>query len=291
MDEKKLQDNSIKDVVESIDVFAFLSVQELLKAIYDKLKDALPRYSYRTFSRDLGFGETNYMHLICTQKRQLSPRSANQVVHHLGLHAERRQWFLSLVNHTGARRLEQRTAGIKKAFEIRQKTLENEFSRDEMEFFSKWYHPIVRELVGKQKFSSDPRWIANHLKPRISIEQAKQSLELLLRLGYIEQTNSGQDLKLSHARIRVPEGATHLAIHNYHREMLELSARSLSETAPESRDVSALSVGLNSNQIAEVKQMLRDVRKKIIELSEQTSQKSEIYQLNMQLFPVTEEEQ
>jgi uncharacterized protein (TIGR02147 family) len=286
MGEKRLQENILKEVVEAVDVFAFLSVQQLLQHIYGELKKQLPRYSYRAFSRDLGFGETNYLHLICTQKRPLSLRSAQQVVNHLGLHAERRTWFLSLVAHNGARDVAKRTEGINKAFEVRQKCIENELTRDEMEFFGKWYHPVVRELVGRDDFNPDPRWIASHLRPRISAEQAKQSLELLIRLGYVERFDNNS-WKLTHSHIRVPEGANHLAIHKYHQEMLSLSELSLSEVDKSERDLSALTVMLSAEQIAEVKQLLRETRRKIVQLSEQSVAPQEIFQINMQLFPVT----
>jgi len=286
MGEKKLQDNIIKDVVEKIDVFKYLSIQDILSAIYAELKQQTLRYSYRAFSRDLGFGETNYLHLICTHRRQLSPRSAQQVVSHLGLHGDRRVWFLSLVEHNGARDTAQRTAGIKKAFEVRQKSIQNELTRDEMEFFGKWYHPVVRELVASTEFSPEPRWIAAHLRPRITADQAKQSLELLLRLGYVEMDENNQ-IRPSYSHIRVPEGANHLSIHKYHQEMLQLSERSLSEIDAEERDLSALTVVLGGEHVAQVKQMLRDVRKKIIALSEQQTDDMQVYQMNMQLFPVT----
>ncbi len=289
MGERKIQDNLLKDVVAQVDVFTYMSVQDFLKTIYNELKTRLPRYSYRAFAADLGFGETNYLHLICTHKRQLSPRSAQQVVHHLGLQAERRQWFLSLVEHNGARSVERRTAGIRRAFEIRQKTLQNDLTRDEMEFFSKWYHPVVRELAGKKNFSSDPHWISAHVRPRITPEQAKNSVELLLRLGYLTQSDDSK-LSMTHSTIRVPEGASHLSIHSYHQEMLQLSARSLSEIEPEERDISALTVSLSAEQIVHVKKMMRDLRESIIQMGEENIDKYEIYQLNMQLFPLTRDE-
>lgn len=286
MGEKKVHENMLREIVAGIDVFAFLSVQELLASIYAEMKKQSPRYSYRTFSADLGFGETNYLHLICTCKRQLSPRSAQQVVQHLGLHAERRQWFLSLVEHKGARKTEQRTAGMRKAFEIRQRSIQDGLTRDELQFFAQWYHPVVREMAGRADFSANPQWIANHIRPRITPDQAKSSLELLLRLGYLQSDADGR-ISQTHSTIRVPEGATHLAVHNYHQEMLQLSARCLSEVEPEQRDINALTVPLSAEQVAEVKQLLRSLRKKIVEISEQDSAGKEIYQLNTQVFPVT----
>jgi uncharacterized protein (TIGR02147 family) len=286
MRERAPKPKTVKEIVDEIDVFAFLSVQDLLSRIYEELKEQLPRYSYRSFSRDLGFGETNYLHLICTHKRQLSLRSAQQVATQLGLHSERRTWFLSLVEHTAGRHNAQRAEGIKRAFEVRQKTLGNDLTRDEMEFFGKWYHPVVRELAARADFSPDPKWISQHVRPKITPEQAKHSLELQIRLGYVE-VNENNEHKLTHSHIRVPEGLNNLAIHKYHQEMLQLSERSLSEVDAAERDLSALTVKLSHDQISQVKQLLRDVRRRIVELSEANKQDEDIFQLNMQLFPVT----
>ena len=99
--------------------------------------------------------------------------------------------------------------------------------------------------------------------------------------------DENNQIRPSYSHIRVPEGANHLSIHKYHQEMLQLSERSLSEIDAEERDLSALTVVLGSEHVAEVKQMLRDVRKKIIALSEQQTDDMQVYQMNMQLFPVT----
>jgi uncharacterized protein (TIGR02147 family) len=288
MPERKIPEKSFKEIVDSVDVFSFMSVQDLLSHIYNELKKHLPRYSYRSFSSDLGFGETNYLHLICTQKRQLSVRSAQQVVSRLGLHAERRTWFLSLVEHTAGRHTAQRAEGIRKAYKARQRTIDNTLTRDEMEFFGSWYHPVIRELVGRKDFSAEPRWICQRLRPKITLEQARQSIELLLRLGTIELRDDGT-YQITDTHIHVPEGVNHLTIHKYHQEMLHLSERSLSEVDASERDLSAVTVLLSKSQVAEVKALLRETRKKILALSEKSehAEDKQIYQMNMQLFPVT----
>jgi uncharacterized protein (TIGR02147 family) len=287
---KQLGRKTIKEIVEQCDVFGFMSVQELLAHIYSERKKETKPYSYRMFSSELGFGESNYMHLICTQRRQLSLRSAHTVASRLGLHGERRTWFLSLVEHTAGRDQAQRSEGIEKAYAARRKTLASELSRDEMEFFGKWYHSVIRELAASEEFSPDPKWICQQLRPRITVEQAKHSLELQLRLGYLQFDENLQRVIIPQSHIRVPEGVTNLAIHKFHQEMLQLSERSLSEIEAYERDLSAVTLHLNGEQINAVKEILREARKKIVALSEglNCSDGAAVFQLNMQLFPVSE---
>lgn len=287
---KTLNPRTIKEIVAACDIFGFMSVQEFLAHVYFQRKSEVKPYSYRIFSSELGFGESNYMHLICTQKRQLSLRSAQLVANRLGLHGERRNWFLSLVEHTAGRDQAQRSEGIEKAFEARRKTLTNELTRDEMEFFGKWYHSVIRELVSRPDFLSDPKWICQQLRPRITPEQAKHSVDLQLRLGYLALDESGTKIVLPQTHIRVPEGITHLAIHKYHQEMLQLSERSLSEIESHERDLSAVTLQLSAEQLPVIKEILREARRKIVALSESSRESSEsaVFQFNMQLFPVSE---
>lgn len=287
---KQMGEKTIKEIVEQCDVFGFLSVQELLAHVYNERKKQTKPYSYRIFSSELGFGESNYMHLICTQRRKLSLRSAHTVASRLGLHGERRTWFISLVEHTAGRDQAQRSEGIDRAYEVRRKTLTNELNRDEMEFFGKWYHSVIRELASQGDFSADPKWISQQLRPRITVEQARQSIELQLRLGYLEFNEDLQKIVTPQSHIRVPEGVTNLAIHKFHQEMLQLSERSLSEIEAYERDLSAVTLQLNSEHIPEIKEILRDARKKIVALSEtlRGSESAAVFQLNMQLFPVSE---
>lgn len=170
-----------------------------------------------------------------------------------------------------------------------QRTITNDLTRDEMEFFGSGYHPVIRELIATHPISTDPRWIANKVRPKITVEQAKTSIELLLRLGYIECDQDNRMIATK-THIRTLEGANHLSVHKYHQEMLQLSARSLSEVEFVERDLSALTANLSLSQIPRVKQTLKDLRKQIIELSEESPQEANVHQLNIQLFPVTERE-
>jgi uncharacterized protein (TIGR02147 family) len=156
-----------------------------------------------------------------------------------------------------------------------------------MEFFGRWYHPVVRELVARADFIPDPKWVCQKLRPKITPEQARQSLELQVRLGYV-QVSQDNKYSLSHSHIRVPEGLNNLAVHKFHQEMLQLSERSLTEADAGERDLSALTVRLTKEQMTEVKKMLREVRRKISELSDLNSAEENIFQMNIQLFPVTE---
>ena len=55
------------------------------------------------------------------------------------------------------------------------------------EYFSNWYHPVIRELVTMRDFNGDSKSLARMIRPPITVKQAQESVKLLLKLGLIEK--------------------------------------------------------------------------------------------------------
>ena len=73
--------------------------------------------------------------------------------------------------------------------------------QDQYEFISKWYHVVVRSLVDMYQFKNDYKWLAKMVNPPITVNQAKQSISLLERLGLIaKQKDSHVEFQLSQVK-------------------------------------------------------------------------------------------
>ena len=158
------------------------------------------------------------------------------------------------------------------------------------EYLSRWYHPVVREMVSRPDFQEDPAWISQQLFPSISKEEATASLELLLELGLLEHA----DGKLRRAENTWSTGheVRSLAISNYHRQMMTRAMESIESVDREWRHLSAITGCISSAKVPELKQRIQSFREMIIHLLEETDDFPEhVYQLNIQLFPLTRPEQ
>jgi uncharacterized protein (TIGR02147 family) len=78
-----------------------------------------------------------------------------------------------------------------------------------------------------------------------------------------------------------------LLIRNYHRQVLQIAAKSLDDVPPEDRDISSLTVALDDAAIEDIRTMTREFRKAIQKRIDRVSDASRVYHINIQLVPVT----
>ena len=78
-----------------------------------------------------------------------------------------------------------------------------------------------------------------------------------------------------------------IAISRYQGQMIRLSGEALLNIPKDERDISTLTVGVSSDDIIRIKEILRRTRQEILSLIEESLGRDCVYQLNMQFFPLS----
>ena len=125
------------------------------------------------------------------------------------------------------------------------------------------------------------------LWPPIKPQDAKSAIDTLLDLGLLHRDPHG---RLRQASAVVSTGAQTQSMHirNYHAQMLERAQASMELVPSPLRDLSALTFCLPEDGIEKLKQRIADFRRELIELAESQSDRGQVVQLNLQLFPLTQ---
>lgn len=257
-----------------------------LKDYYQEQKAKEKKYSYRKFSEDLGFSASNYLHLVITGKRNLSLDAINKIKNQFGWTAQQKKFFHNLVHYNQCKNQEE-----KEKYKIEmEKVLGKKrliLNPDQFAYFSTWYIPVLKEIVALKGFVSNLNWISKKLKPVVEEEYVKKGLAILERLKMIKRIK-GKWLQTDE-HISTEIEVTSTMVHNYHKQMLKLSFQALDMEAGD-RDISAMTMSLSEEQMKWLKQRVIDFRDEIQqELQGMSSEDTMVAQLNMQLFPVTEE--
>lgn len=257
-----------------------------LKDLYLARKTSRAGYSYRRFAEDLGFTPSNFIHLVISGKRNLSQEAIDKIKARLKWTAQHKKFFQNLVffgQSVHEAKRERYRAELDKILGKRRAIL----NPDQDAYFSNWYVPVIRELLALKGFVSDLSWIAHKLKPRVERVKVQEALRVLARLKMIVKREGFWAQNDEH--LATPAEITSDLVHNYHAEMLKLSAQALDLPA-ESRDISAMTMSLSPAQFTWLKQRVVDFRDEIQqELQELDEDRHTLVaQLNIQLFPVTE---
>ena len=146
---------------------------------------------------------------------------------------------------------------------------------------------MVRELAARADFAADPRWIKAQIRPTISVAQARAALGTLLKLGLLVHDEATGRLVRGEPTLTTGHEVRSVAVRAYHRQMIEQAALALEAVPPESRDISALTVCVRASSIGELKQRVHRFREEMLDLCDREESPEQVYQLNIQLFPLT----
>lgn len=269
------------------DIFRYLEYGAWLRDEYDARRGYDATFTHRRFSEMCGYRSSGAMSLIMSGRRNLSDVAAERIGRVFELDASERAHLRRMLDweraddfETRAQLLEQmRTA---KAFaEHWQGTI------DAYAFYQDGLVPLVRELVSLPDFVEDPAWMADRLHGDVSAERCARALERLVALGHLER---GDDGALRHAQPIVattPEARSD-TLKAFQRFVMGLAADALDSQPSDARDMRVTTMAVSRSQVADIKALLVQLHKDVLTVVERDEPIEVVYQLNTQLFGITE---
>ena len=159
---------------------------------------------------------------------------------------------------------------------------------DQYDYFANWYTPVIRELITLRSFSDDYSRIARMLKPRITPAEAKTAVKLLLRLKLVERTGDGS-YRQTNSAIVAESPVTSLAIRTFSRAMLDHSKEAIDSVDREKRHISGITMGISPEAYDVLAAEIEAFKDRVKVIVNRDSKGNRIYQMNLSLFPVSEE--
>jgi uncharacterized protein (TIGR02147 family) len=267
-----------------------ISTSEILRDILARKMSRNASFSLRAFARDLGVSHT-YLSLVLNGKKSLSLKKVIQFSQLLQLDEREASLFMKAGTREARGRAAQkaRTSSLRPGKQARKQIEEEEkyfeFEVDRFRLLCDWYHVPILELTYTKDFQSDPIWIARRLS--ISPEQARNAIDRLKRLGLLEEC--GGKLSKTQAKLSIAPKGFEKAVRDYHQQMLTKASEILESGDPEdfeARDITASCMAIDPAKLPEARKKIDAFRRSMLRYLA-NGESSEVYHLNVQLFPVT----
>jgi uncharacterized protein (TIGR02147 family) len=267
-------------------IFNYDNYRGFLRDIYSYMNARDKKFSFRYFARISGFKSHSFLRLIMDGKSNLSSRSTDQLVKALKFNAEEAHFFKSLVQLNQATTHEERNVHAKAL--LKSKTYREIYplSESQYRYFACWYYSVIREMVGLPQFREDAAWIASRTRPVITPAKANEAIASLLQLGLLQRDEAGR-LQQATKVVSTPSEVSSAYIANWHKEYIKKGAESIETVPRENRDVSAVTLAFAPENVAQVKELIANFRQELVQLALQQPLREELYQLNIQFFPLT----
>lgn len=224
----------------------------------------------RAFARVLDVSPPHLSQLI-SGKRPLTYSSAKKIAKGLGLSPRETEQFLDYLNTEKVKR--KREDSEKKKILIEE---------DQFKLICDWYHLGILSLAKIKENRFDARWISKRLG--IRIKDAADARDRLIRLNLIER--NGESFKRTISDFQTADDQLSSWLQKSHIQNLLLAKDRLETTPVHMREYSTLTMAIDPSNILKAKKIMRRFEDDIADILE-SGNKSEVYTLALQLFPVT----
>ena len=270
-------------------IFEYLDYREFLQDYYRIRKEANSSFSLRAFSDKIGFKAKDFISRVMQGEKNLSEQSIQKVASGLRLGKRESEFFAALVLFNQAETAEERNSHYAKMQEIlkivRFSESQHLMAHYQYQVYSDWRHLVVRSLIGMFGFSGDFKELGNRVHPKITPEQAKESVKLLESCGLISKKEDGS-YELSQSAITTGNRTSKTALRGFHQKCLKLGADSIDRDQPSERNISGLTLGISKDGYERIVERINAFRKEIAFLAEEDQEADSAYQLEICFFKV-----
>lgn len=267
-----------------IDVMNFSSLQDFLKAVLEEKRPKREPLSLRQMSKLAGLASPSTLSMMIAKKRPATVEVTNRLAEALALSGRRRKFLVALGRLDRAKNYNEKNTIKSELIRLRSAVDETKLMDRQYRFLTEWYYPIVYVMVGMRDFKEDAKWIAAQLRRPVDEEDILKALKDLEVLQLLERCDG--KLLQSNQALTTADDLKDAALFQYHRNMMELALEGLNLKAEE-REFSGVTVQIPKNKLPQVKAKIRLFRKDLNEYLSQFSSNEEIFQFNIQLFPLT----
>ena len=154
-------------------------------------------------------------------------------------------------------------------------------------YLSNWYCPAIREMALLPNFRATPEWICQNIRPKISKKQAKEAIEILQSLQMIE-IQKDSTVKVQDGTLATPSQVFGIAVHNLHKELLQLAAESIDRFHSSQRHLLGVTVNVPHSLIPELKEEMNNFAARICDICDSNTDPSEqVLQVNLHFYPLS----
>lgn len=278
-----------KELTESISIFDFDNFKDYLIACgLPDGKYGHSSHNLKSWANRLGYKHASSLSMVLSGERLPSKDMFNKLCEDFVLSHRESKYFELLIKLEKLKRQNKDVTDVLKEI---QKILpeKNHFSIDLKQFkvISEWYVVTIKQLIDTKDFVEDEEWICRRLRKKVTPSQVRHALQNLLDLGIIARDESGK-LYNAKAGLITTNDVPSSAIRKHHYGMLERAQDALVEQDTHERQINSTTMRIDPEKLPEAKKMLFDFLKEFSGQFEST-ESSEVYQLNMQLFQLTEQ--
>ncbi len=274
-----------------IPIFIFDDCVDYLQEWYSYAKRF--GYTQKQFIADAGIGAQSFLSDILARRKKIGERHIKGIVKALGINADESEYFSLLVQKEIIRKPREKESIFRNLAVLREKNLAAFLDKQNLEYFTSWRYPVIREYVVQKGKVCSPKEIVNDLITlKLTSREVEQALKKLQKWNIITyDTATGAYIPQKSNEIISYDTMPHAVVNDVKRTMIETSIHAMETMEKDKRHVSMAIRGISEEKYQELCRKIDTLRKEFLKLEVNPKDADRIVSMNVQVFPVMTIEQ
>jgi uncharacterized protein (TIGR02147 family) len=268
------------------DIYQYTDFRAFLRDYFNEQKAAKRSFSHEFFTRKAGIKSTGFILHVMKGERNCTRPVLLNIACAMGLSSAQTEYFEALVSFGQAKTQSDREFYFDRIAAERKSVKAKPLDDRQYEFYSAWYHSVIRELVTLENKKIDPATLSRLLVPPISPKQAKNSLKLQAELGILKKRRG----RYSQNQPFVSGGGPvrNTAVVKFQREMLDHAKSSWDRFTTDEMTMHTETLCMSEKLVETIRREIRDFKERLMEIVGSEKKPPErVFHLNINMFPVT----
>ncbi len=273
--------------IKPLNIFEYTDYRKYLRDYYQLMKSTTTWFSHRCFMNKAEIRSPNFLKNVMEGKKNLTKESVLKFAGALGFSRKEIEYFENLVFFDQSKTSSKKQYYYERMKLFSKKVVKATIEEAQIGYFSKWFHCVVRELIVIRDYQDNWMKLASDVRPRITQAQARKSVELLLKLGFIKKNRDGTYSQTSKNITAGDQPVDIMVVRNYHKEALENAKKSLDAFPSDERTCSSLIMSVTRETYEEMEEEINEFRNRITIIANKSHGSDRVYKLAIQMFPVS----
>lgn len=272
--------------VSSFDIYLYTDWQQCL-ADWLEWRKGVERMSLQAFcDRMGGICTKSHMHrVIHTPGRYISKKFFAPMAKVMELDRHQSEYLALLCLLARQKKADAREKMKDKIAQMQAKYGGRGIELEQSEYFEKWYLPAIREIVNFKGWTGNVIQMANWFEPEVTSEQLRRGLEILVRLGLLEQ--DGDRYRQTSAILHTDSAAADAAVIRHQKQMFKIGEDAFRKMKTDRREMTTMTFSFSKDSFSRVQEIMRECQERISrEASSDEENHDTVYQMNLQCFPL-----
>lgn len=268
--------------VSKISVFMFFDYREYIKAILDVLqKDGA---SLRAIQANAGVQGSAFFTRILDGSRPLSLENAKILTKSWNLDEDETAYFLDLVRFGNEKNVDQREVLLRKLLAVRESKKEFALQDSALKFFSKWYYPVLRDLLPLLPAGTSVEKIGRMFTPALRAPQVQSGINYLLEAGFTQLSEDGI-YQVRSPVVSTPPRVRSTILRKYHLKNLEINSEVYDDFTSDDRSITSVTCSLSKESFEKVRTEIAAMRERILAIAQADTNPDRVCHVGFQLVP------